>query len=100
MKCSWTRSGRPWRSAVPVSGRPGRPCAKSLTAGLRDKLAGGETPNRRDTLALLLIDALRVCDRKEMLPEGTTLAAHLSRIRSEVLNLDANCQAPDMNREP
>jgi regulator of protease activity HflC (stomatin/prohibitin superfamily) len=73
---------------------------ESLTAGLRDKLAGGETPNRRDTLALLLMDALRVCDRKEMLPEGTTLAAHLSRIRSEVLNLDANCQAPDMNREP
>lgn len=70
-----------------------------LTAGLRSRLARDESPNRRDTLAALLLDALRVCDRREMIPEGPPLAAHLTRIRTEVLALDGNCQ-PTEARKP
>lgn len=73
---------------------------ESLTAGVREGLARGESPSRRDTLALLLADAGRLCDRKEMKPEGVALAAHLGRMQSEVLSLDGDCQPPDLNRQP
>ncbi|MEW6568977.1 MAG: hypothetical protein AB1449_12590 [Chloroflexota bacterium] len=73
--------------------------SEELTAALRARLAQGEPPNRRDTLAALLLDALRQCDRRERMPEGPQLAAHLTRIRSEILGLDGNCQ-PTQPRSP
>lgn len=65
-----------------------------LTSELRSRLAQGEPPGRRDTLAAILLDALRLCDRREMIPEGPALATHLKRIRSEVVAFDGNCQRP------
>jgi hypothetical protein len=67
---------------------------EELTAGLRSRLAQGEVPARRDTLALLLSDALRLTDRREMIPEGTSLGAQLARLRAEILALDGNCMPP------
>jgi regulator of protease activity HflC (stomatin/prohibitin superfamily) len=74
--------------------------AEDLTAGLRARLAQGEVPGRRDTLALLLSEALRLADRREMIPEGSSLAAHLGRVRSEILSLDVNCSPPGVGRQP
>jgi hypothetical protein len=73
---------------------------EDLTAGLRARLAQGDVPGRRDTLTLLLSEALRLADRREMVPEGNSLAAHLARVRSELLNLDGNCAPPGMGRQP
>jgi hypothetical protein len=71
-----------------------RALMEELTAGLRSRLAQGEVPARRDTLALLLADALRLTDRREMIPEGTLLGAQLARLRAEILSLDGNCMPP------
>jgi hypothetical protein len=67
---------------------------ENLTAGLRSDLASGVAPNRRDTLSLILMDALRLSGGKELLPEGSSLAAHLVRIRTQVLGLDSDCKEP------
>ena len=71
---------------------------EDLTAELRSRLSQGESPTRRDTLALLLNDALRLTDRREMMPEGTSLATHLARLRAEILALDGNCLPPPERR--
>lgn len=71
---------------------------EELTAGLRSRLVQGDAPARRDTLAILLSDALRLTDRREMIPEGTSLAAHLGRLRAEILTLDSNCMPPSAGR--
>jgi hypothetical protein len=73
---------------------------EDLTAGLRARLAQGDVPSRRDTLTLLLSEALRLADRREMIPEGNSLSAHLARVRSELLNLDGNCAPPGVGRKP
>ncbi len=65
-----------------------------LTRDLRSRLAQGEPPSRRDTLAAILLDALRLCDRRQMMPEGPALAAHLKRVRSEVMALEGDCEPP------
>jgi transposase len=67
---------------------------EDLTAGLRARLTQGHAPARRETLALLLSDALRLADRREMMPEGTSLATHLGRLRAEILALEPNCEPP------
>jgi hypothetical protein len=74
--------------------------AEDLTAGLRVRLAQSDVPGRRDTLALLLAEALRLADRREMIPEGNSLAANLARVRSEILNLDGNCAPPGVGHQP
>ncbi|OGO16258.1 MAG: hypothetical protein A2Y93_09155 [Chloroflexi bacterium RBG_13_68_17] len=91
-----------------------------MTAGLRAQLArsarGRPQPvrskvrqpeparprpvNRRDTLASLLLDALRICARREMTPDGGLLAPHLRRMRTDVLSLDANCEPHDLGGQP
>jgi regulator of protease activity HflC (stomatin/prohibitin superfamily) len=73
---------------------------EDLTAGLRSRLAQRESPARRDTLAIVLSDALRLTDRREMIPEGTSLAAHLGRVRAEILSLDRNCAPPAPGPQP
>jgi hypothetical protein len=67
---------------------------------LRSRLAQRESPARRDTLAIVLSDALRLTDRREMIPEGTSLAAHLGRVRAEILSLDRNCAPPAPGPQP
>lgn len=72
--------------------------AEALSGGLRARLAQGEAPSRRETLSLILMDALRLCNRSEMSPEGGPLAAQLSRIRTQVQGLDADGTAPPPGR--
>jgi len=72
---------------------------------VRSKTRQAEPPharavNRRDTLASLLLDALRICARKEMTPDGGLLAPHLRRMRTDVLSLDANCESQDLGSRP
>lgn len=68
-----------------------RELSDQLTRELRSRLTQGEPPSRRDTLAAILLDALRLCEQREMIPEGPALSAHLKRIRSEILSLDGSC---------
>ncbi len=58
------------------------------------------TVSRRDTLASLLLDALRICARKELTPDGGLLAPHLRRMRTDVLSLDPDCQPQDLGGQP
>lgn len=72
--------------------------AEALSGGLRERLAHGETPTRRETLALILMDALHLCNRSEMSPEGGPLAAQLSRMRTQIQSLDGDCTVPQAGR--
>jgi hypothetical protein len=87
LRSQLTRSGRGRPAMVRSKVRPAEP-------------GHGHPPNRRDTLATLLLDALRVCARPEMTPEGGVLAPHLRRMRTEVLNLDADCLPQDLGERP
>ncbi len=66
--------------------------ARELTAELRTQIASGKTPDIRETLSVLLQDAIRVCTDQELVADGSALAMHLRQITDEVDSLDSDCQ--------
>jgi len=66
--------------------------ARELTADLREQLAKGRSPNVRETLNMLLLDAIRVCTDQELVADGSALAMHLRQVADEVASLDSDCQ--------
>lgn len=72
-----------------------RDLSDQLTQQLRGRLTNEEPPNRRDTLATILLEAIRLCDQGDRIPEGPAVAAHLKRMRSAVLSLDSSCLPRD-----
>ena len=65
---------------------------RELTSELRGQLARGKAPNVRETLNMLLQDAVRVCTDQELVADGSSLAMHLRQIADEVASLDSDCQ--------
>jgi hypothetical protein len=69
--------------------------ARKMTTSLRAKLANGEKPNLRDTLALLLRDAERLCYEGDPITDASTLATHLRDIQEHLEGLEGDCARPE-----
>jgi hypothetical protein len=69
--------------------------ARKMTASLRVKIANGEKPNLRDTLALLLRDAERLCYEGDPITDASTLATHLRDIQEHLEGLEGDCARPE-----
>jgi regulator of protease activity HflC (stomatin/prohibitin superfamily) len=66
--------------------------ARELTTELRNQLAKGRKPGLRETLSMLLQDAVRICTDQTLVADGSALAMHLRQVSDEVASLDSDCQ--------
>lgn len=65
-----------------------------LTSSLRQELIGSDAPNQRDTLLLVMRDAMRLCSQRGKVSDGQILAAHIQDILNDLEAYDANCRQP------
>jgi hypothetical protein len=87
-------SGAPGGDAVHVGDPAGRlafPLA--LTAGLRDRLNRGDHPSLRDTVAMILHQALQLSTADAVWGVPSSIADGLEQAAKEVEDLDLDCQA-------
>ncbi len=67
----------------------------NLTSSLVELLAAGQSPARRDTLNLIVADAIRMLNDEDLLPESRSLASQLQTIIETLSGMDSNCQEPE-----
>lgn len=65
---------------------------QKLTTSLSDLLEAGQRPTRRETLNVLLADAIRLLNDDDLNPEARALASRLQLIVDTLSSMDANCQ--------
>jgi regulator of protease activity HflC (stomatin/prohibitin superfamily) len=68
---------------------------QKLTSSINDLLVSGQHPSRRDTLNLLLADAIRMLNDEDLNPESRALASKLQAIVDRLNGMDANCREPE-----
>lgn len=67
----------------------------NLTSSLGERLAAGQTPVRRDTLNLIIADAIRMLNDEDLLPESRNVAAQLQAVLKTLSGMDSNCREPE-----
>ncbi len=69
--------------------------AASLTDSLEDLLSAGQSPERRDTLNVIIADAIRMLNDEDLLPESRSLVPQLQAILETLSGMDSNCREPE-----
>jgi hypothetical protein len=65
---------------------------RELTTDLRQQLKEGKTPGKRDTLRLILGNAIRLCSQQGAVADGANLVIQLTEIHDELSTFDENCR--------
>jgi len=65
---------------------------RKLPARLEQALAQGEVPNARDSLLLMLREALALCNSEGSLPEASHLVPQFEQILEDLEHLDGTCR--------
>jgi hypothetical protein len=68
---------------------------KNLTESLDEVLASGQQPGRRDTLNLILADAIRMLNIEKINSESRQASAQLQALIEALSGMDSNCQEPE-----
>ena len=67
----------------------------SLTVSLAEQLEAGQSPPRRETLNLIIVDAIRMLNEEDFRPESRTLVSQLQTIIENLSNMDSSCREPE-----
>jgi regulator of protease activity HflC (stomatin/prohibitin superfamily) len=64
----------------------------NLLHSLAELLSAGERPARRETLNVIIADAVRMLNREDQSPEASVLASQLQNIIESLSQMDSNCR--------
>jgi regulator of protease activity HflC (stomatin/prohibitin superfamily) len=67
----------------------------NLLHSLDELLSAGERPARRETLNVIIADAIRMLNHEDQSPEASVTASQLQNIIDSLSQMDSNCREPE-----